>query len=450
MLQKVTGAQMVHSFLIAVVRFSRRTCSRFRRHESGNLSLILGITLFAIAACVGAAVDLERTLDVKTNFDAFADSSVLMAVNQTSGAISTTTAQAAGLNAFQKMSQQQSWVTVQSTQLAITDNAGVRTGLLNYTATIPATFMSLFGQQTLTVVGSSTAQSAGPNYTDVYILVDNSSSMALGATTNDINLMQALTPDQCAFACHETDKSGTDYYSIARKNNVLLRIDSVRNAVQQVITLAKQTSASSPSQFRFALYTFGTDMQSMALKSVFSLSNDLSGALTAASGINLMTVPYQNYNNDQGTDFPPMLTGLNSAIPSQGDGSSWSSTKKLVFFISDGLNDHGSSPCSGVAIGYRCEEPLDASNCLNMKNRGITVAAIYTTYLPVPTNSWYMSTVSPYNAGPYSPSPNSKIEQGMSNCASSGYFQEVGPNDDLSGTISNLFLKAISTVRLTN
>jgi len=432
------------------VRRAALSWRRFTQNGRGNVTIILGLSIFAVCACVGAGVDYERMLDVKTAFDAYADSAVLMTVNQTSGQVAKGTAKKDGMAAFKNMIQADAWVTLQSAQLSVNDSNGVRSAELDYTATIPATFMGMFGQQVLTVSGSSTAQSAATSYTDVFILVDNSSSMALAATTSDITKMQALTPDQCAFACHEADKLSNDYYALARNNNVLLRIDSVRNAVKQVISLAKQTSASSPSQFRFALYTFGSSMQSMSLTSVFSLSQDLDGANTAANSIDLMSVPYQNYNNDQGTDFPPMLSGLNAAIPDQGDGSSWGSSKKLVFFISDGLNDHANSPCSGVAIGIRCEEPLNATNCDNMKSRGLLVSTIYTTYLPIPTNAWYINTVSPYNNGPYSPSPNSKIQQGMQNCASSGYFQEVGPNDNLSEVISSIFLKAISSMRLTN
>lgn len=423
---------------------------RFVTDSRGNIAVLFALSTLVVCACVGSAVDLERMIDAKTDFDAMADSSILMSVNQTSGSSSASAAQAAGIDAFKKMILQQSWVTLQSVQVSVTDNSGLRSGVLNYTATIPATFMGMFGQQTLTVTGTSTAQSAQPTYTDVFVLVDNSSSMGLAATNADILRLQALTPDQCAFACHETDLPNGDYYALARNNNVTLRIDSVRNAVKQVISLAKQTASSSPNRFRFALYTFGASMQNMGLTTVFSLSSDMDGANTAANAIDLMTTPYQNYNSDQGTDFPPMLSGLDISIPNQGDGSSWASTKKLVFFISDGLNDHQMSPCAGVPIGSRCEEPLNASNCANMKNRGVLVSTIYTTYLPVLTNAWYVSTVAPYNLAPYSPSPNSKIEMGMLNCATSGYFQEVGPNDNLSGVISDIFLKAISRPRLTN
>jgi hypothetical protein len=47
--------------------------------------------------------------------------------------------------------------------------------------------------------------------------------------------------------------------------------------------------------------------------------------------------------------------------------------------------------------------------------------------------------VQPYNAGPFSPSPNSVIAKNMKACASSGLYQEVGPNDDLTGALAAMF-----------
>ena len=102
-----------------------------------------------------------------------------------------------------------------------------------------------------------------------------------------------------------------------------------------------------------------------------------------------------------------------------------------------------------MAGGSRCQEPLDPKNCTLLKNNGVTLATIYTTYLAVTNNSWYNTYVGPYNAGPYSPSVNSQIAKGMQDCATTGFYQEVGPNDSLSNAITTLFMKAV-TARLTN
>lgn len=84
-----------------------------------------------------------------------------------------------------------------------------------------------------------------------------------------------------------------------------------------------------------------------------------------------------------------------------------------------------------------------------MKDRGITIAVLYTTYLALPTNSWYMSWIDPFNKGPYGPSPNSQIAKNMQSCASPGYYFEVSPTDGISQAMTALFQKVVQAARLT-
>ena len=69
---------------------------------------------------------------------------------------------------------------------------------------------------------------------------------------------------------------------------------------------------------------------------------------------------------------------------------------------------------------------------------------LYTTYLALPTNTWYNSWIEPFNAGPYGPSPNSQIAQNMEACASPGFYFEVSPTQGISEAMNALFQKAIS------
>jgi hypothetical protein len=52
-------------------------------------------------------------------------------------------------------------------------------------------------------------------------------------------------------------------------------------------------------------------------------------------------------------------------------------------------------------------EPLNVASCTAMKDRGIKIAVLNTTYLALRTNGWYMSWIDPFNKGPYGPSVNS-------------------------------------------
>ena len=89
------------------------------------------------------------------------------------------------------------------------------------------------------------------------------------------------------------------------------------------------------------------------------------------------------------------------------------------------------------------------SDCTALKNRGIKIAVLYTTYLALPTNGWYVAYIDPFNQGPYSPSVNSKIAQNMESCASPGLYFEVSPTDGISEAMTALFNKVVQEARIT-
>ena len=124
---------------------------------------------------------------------------------------------------------------------------------------------------------------------------------------------------------------------------------------------------------------------------------------------------------------------------------------KYLFFVSDGVADEYNTGClKPKASGNRCQSPLDPSLCTTLKNRGIKIAVLYTTYLALPTNSWYNTWIAPFNTGPYGPSPNSEIAKNMESCASSGLYFEVSPTQGISDAMNALFQKAVADARISN
>ena len=121
-----------------------------------------------------------------------------------------------------------------------------------------------------------------------------------------------------------------------------------------------------------------------------------------------------------------------------------------MFLVSDGVSDANyPSTCTKPTTGGRCQEPLTVADCTALKDRGIKIAVLYTTYLALPTNAWYMSWIDPFNPGPYGPSVNSEIAKNMQACASPGYYFEVSPTDGISQAMNTLFQKAVQQARLT-
>ena len=205
-------------------------------------------------------------------------------------------------------------------------------------------------------------------------------------------------------------------------------------------------------QFRMAIYDFGASSKTIGLRALFSLSASLSAAKSAAGNIDLMGVYGNNdsYTADKDTQFSTVLPAISSAISAPGAGTS-SAPLKYLFFVSDGVADEYNTGCSKPTVsGGRCQSPIDVSLCTAIKNRGIKIAVLYTTYLRLPTNSWYMDYIDPFNKGPFGPSPNSEIAQNMQSCASAGLYFEVSPTQGISEAMDALFKKAIADARISS
>jgi hypothetical protein len=309
-------------------------------------------------------------------------------------------------------------------------------------------FLGLMGRNLLTVTGLSTATANMPLYIDFYLLLDNSPSMGVGATPADVTKMVNNTPDQCAFACHDYNDAN-NYYNLAKTLGVTTRIDVLRSATQQLMDTASASQTYS-NQFRMAIYDFGAASKTIGLRALFALSSSLTSAKSAAANIDLMGVYGNNdsYTADKDTQFSTVIPAINSAISAPGAGTS-SAPLKYLFFVSDGVADEYNVGCSKPSPGGgRCQSPLDPALCTTLKNRGIKIAVLYTTYLALPTNNWYNSWIAPFNAGPYGPSPNSEIAKNMETCASSGLFFEVSPTEGISDAMNALFRKAVADARI--
>ena len=411
---------------------------RLGRHESGSFAMIFALALVPILLLVGGTIDYSMANRFKTKLDAIVDGAALAAVNQQAMSTTEAAAQTTALNTFNAQASTITGVKVSNVSAEVTDIKAERTAIVSYTATMPTTFLGLIRINSMTIKGTATATSGVPIYIDFYLLLDNTPSMGVGATPADVTKMVNNTPDKCAFACHDLSTYPKDYYSLAKKLGVTMRIDVVRSATQQLMDTAAATNVVA-NQFRVAIYTFGFSASSAGLTKIYPLSSGLSGAKTNAAKIDLMTVPFQNYNNDQQTDYDKILPAMNKEISAPGDGSS-SSPQKVLFFVSDGVADEPNpGSCSQPTTGGRCQEPIDVSLCTTIKNRGIKIAVLYTTYLPLPTNAWYNTWIEPFQ---------NKIGPSMQSCASPGLYFEVSPTDGIAQAMSELFQKAVAQAHL--
>lgn len=414
--------------------------SRFRGDRHGTIAVFFAIAVLPVAVCVGAAIDYTVAAKAKARLDAAADLAALAGVKSSNVLPTEAVARQAATSSFTANAGTMPDVTMGSVNVEVRDVALVRTATVTYTASVPTAFMGLMGVRSIAIAGSATATSAKPAYIDFYMMLDNTPSMGIGATPTDVATMVANTPDKCGFACHDLSNPNGNYYKLAKKLKVTMRIDVVRQAVQGLMDTASATERVQ-NQFRFAVYTFGASCTQSTFTTIQTITSNYGQVRSASNAIDLMTIPSQNYNNDQCTDNNAILSAMNLTIPAPGDGSTAAQPQKVLFLVSDGLTDsYNPTGCTKRTTNGRCQEPLNPAYCTALKNRGIKIAVLYTTYLPLPTNSWYNTWIAPFQ---------SQIGPNMEKCASPGLYFEVSPTQGIAEAMNALFAKAVASSRLT-
>ena len=147
-----------------------------------------------------------------------------------------------------------------------------------------------------------------------------------------------------------------------------------------------------------AIYTFGTSCTKLGVDRIFKLPKNLKNAKKDADKIDLMTIPTRATTTTSAPISMKPSPQMNKEIETPGDGSTQAKAQKIMFFVSDGVADaNNPGSCSKkLTGGTRCQEPIDMSFCETIKKRGIKIAGLYTTYLPLPTNDWYNTWIKPF------------------------------------------------------
>lgn len=429
-----------------------RQVHRFRRDNGGSMAIMMGLTAVPLIFAVGAGIDYGTANMAKAKLDAVADAAALSAVDHQAITGTPAAAQTTAQTTFNAEAVDVPNVTVGNVAATVTDSTTGRTAVVNYTATKANLFMGIFGDPTTTLTGSSTAQAGLTTNINFYLLLDNSPSMNIAATSAGIQTMVNNTSAQggCAFACHKSNPSsdnlgnpgGEDNYTLAKNLGVVTRIQNLASATQSLMSSAASMEGSNQ-QYQMAIYTFNNS----SLSTIQALTSNLGNPKTAAANINVEEVYSNNWltktsqNNDTDTNFETAMSAINTIMPSPGTGTPASTPQEVLFIVSDGVDDEVASSCSQTLDGNRCQQPFDTTWCTTIKNRGIQIAVLYTAYLPLPTNSWYNEWVAPFQ---------NQISPNMESCASTGMFFSVTTDGDITAAMQTLFQQAVAAARLTH
>jgi Flp pilus assembly protein TadG len=438
---------------------------RFLRDRKGNVATTFALALIPGIFLIGMALDFSSAIQRRSMLNAAADAAALATVTPSMMQQTTTAAQTAASNIFTAESSAMSGVNSVTPTITVTASGLTRTTTVSYTANSTNNFPNILGASNWSVSGTSTATATTAPNINFYLLLDNSPSMDLPATSAGITAMINATENApssganangCAFACHESDPSadnlgnpgGEDNYALAKNLGVVTRIENMAAATQALMTTATSTAASNNATYQAAIYTFNYS----GTTTIQTLTSNLTTAGTAASTIDVLEVAYNNYltmsndNDDTDTNFDSAMSQINGVMPNPGTGASNSTPQVVLFLVTDGVEDKVSSTCSQPLSGTRCQQPFDTTWCTTVKNRGILIAVLYTEYLPLPSsgvgsNSWYNEWIAPFQ---------SQIGSNLQSCASSGLYFEITTDGDITSAMNALFQQAVSTARLSH
>ena len=406
------------------------TDKRHLRHDRrGNVAILAGLLAVPLLGLTGLAMDFGTATATKAQLDLAADAAALLATTSASNAYLAgasdpiTSAQTAAARSFKAQSSGQVGVSISAVTVSVLHPSGTLFSAdVSYQGVVQTTLGRLFGVLNLAVNGRSSSSLSINLYVDIQVLMDVSSSMTIAATQADIARMESLTSayspvgklpgnvakgEKCAFACHWT-ATGDDYYGLAQRSNVPLRIDVLRDAVKNLIS--NVDALNTHSAFRLGLYTFA-----QAFTQIYPLSLQISAATAALSQISPDVNECKDDNSCPETYFSNAMSSLTLIAGTSGDGGSPATSQKFLFIVTDGLVDQKGK--KGRELG-----PVDTADCDTVKAKGITILTLYTPYLPLLSNDYYVKNVAPIQM---------KIGPSLPVCATSPtlYFQAANASD---------------------
>ncbi len=348
-------------------------------------------------------------------------------------------------------------------------------------------FAGMIGMPTTSIGGSTNSSVAQSPNVDFYVLLDNSPSMALPQSADGITQMNSYTG--CALACHQAvpdsetaknlywnpsspsqacPKSTTpgcvqmDNYQMARHYNIPLRIDNLAAGMTALLGDADTNRAAlaklgtTPPNYSFTVNSidsqYAAGFTSLMPKTVNTYSTAWA---TAGQGLQLMEM-YTNNNicvasgsnpcakpgggGDAETNYDDSLSKqlAQMATPGKGTNNPGDTPQGVLFFVTDGVEDE-----MDPTTGQRLEQPINWGNgtnyCTQIKAKGIQIAILYTTYLPLTTDAWYEGHIAQYQ---------NNIAPNLQACASPGLFLQAQVGEDLGLALQQLFTLTTKAVHL--
>lgn len=323
----------------------RRLTKEFPTDNRGNVAVLFGLIISLLLLGGGIAVDYSVAVLRKRQLDSAVDIAVLAGTKAAAAAKAEGKddwSEIAALHATKMFELNLPPGTNYSTQsfvpVFVLDGTDV-SGRGTYTARSATSVMQIFQYENIAISGESKAAVGAPSFVDVHFIVDNSSSMGIGATKADQNKMHAGTG--CAFACHQGFGANDERFREAKMLalGATLRIDVMRQSIIDAVTQIKKKKPKN-GNIRVALYTVSETMHVIT-----SLNSDLDSVLKSATYIALTR------GNNGGSYLTGNLTSIAKIVGTGGTGGAANDRLTYIVFMSDGVDDTVTSRYSGSSAG---------------------------------------------------------------------------------------------------
>lgn len=455
--------RIFHPFFIASLPRGSAKVRNFIAEKRASLSIIFGLTLIPIMMIVGAGVDYTQAVITRSRLGHLADRAALAAVKaaaqkeadcianpasnnynnyQGSGCGNDDIARAGAAAGAQYMNADPIFQRAnQQPDITLASANGSWSATIAYSADVPTSMSRIIGVKAIPVSGKVTSNiSLGTHvYLNFHLLLDRSMSMGIGATSDDISRMEALTG--CAFGCHTTGYDA-QYYDQPKAQGIRFRIDDLRDATSALVAQAKLvSSANAREHIQMGVYAFNHKVSPLV-----EMTSDL---LAVANAVKTLDLP----TSDDGTQAADALAWLaNNRIKGSGTGLTSATPLEIAFLVTDGVED-GIYTGWNKIVGPRgkplpwwpswmTSAPTGAfpvGACDALKSKGAIVAVVYTTYVPFPGTVQYDNLIGPFAAN---------IDPNLRGCASPGYFFVASDPGDITKGMQTLFNKAMKELAM--
>ena len=322
--------------------------------RAGNVGVIIALSALPLVGMTGLATDYSMMLSTKAKLDQAADAAALAGVTRAKAYILAYSGLGdptqAAIAAGQAQEQSQFNANIGSVpagtltigKMQVSRLLQTLTGSVSYSYQMPTYFMSVFGTKTMTVKGSSTTTLTMSTYVNVYVVIDNSAAMGIGATAADQQTVYNATGGNnggCALTCHYANQGQQDTVVLAHKAGAQLRIDAAKTAIYAGLQSIQNLQDAKNPTYKVAVYTMSNSLNQVFPADGTSPSTDIQGAMKAVGNKSSSGIDITSSNSDGGTDTTNALKTLASKLPIAGGGLTPLTAQGVVILVTDGVQD---------------------------------------------------------------------------------------------------------------